>query len=149
MQPKESPSSKSKRKGMMVIAEYLRSCGHRYLSCCSESWMKTEILKEQFGARGVGLGRERFLSKSLLGEAPHRPTKRQRVAAETILFSACSSPWTKAHASIEEKCDKHFFVMFVTYFLLCFRLFHLLLRSPPHFRLREVPTLLVSLGPSS
>lgn len=85
---------------MMVIAEYLRSCGHRDLSCSSESWMKTEILKEQFRAGGVGLGRERFLSKSLLGEAPHCPTKRQRVAAETILFSACTSPWTNAPASM-------------------------------------------------
>lgn len=122
---------------MMVIAEYLRSCGHRYLSCCSESWMKMEILKEQFGAGGVELGRERFLSKSLLGEAPHHPTKRRRVAAETILFSACTSPWTNAHTSIEEKCDKHFFVMFVPYFLLCFRGFHLLLRSPPTCQIKR------------
>lgn len=83
---KESSGLKSKRKSMMIIAGYLMSCRHEYRQWCWGSWVKNEILRGQFMARGIGLKGVKIFEK--------------------VLSSVSSLPYRKAEVGYwEEHCS--------------------------------------------
>lgn len=137
---KVSPSSKSKRKGLMRIAEYLMSCGHTTY-CVAESFEWKQILKGQFKARGMGLRMKRCLSCGLLSESSQCPSERQRAALRMSLLSASRFAWPRPPAAmvlLREVVTNDCTSPYVSDSFTFWDLF-------PYFRLREVPTFLGSL----